>query len=340
MASSNPTPARPTGRKSWRIPASPEPGELAQDSVAGVGPEPGQPIEPIEPIEPAAGFDLGPRPGLDLAELRRQRFAHGPVCPRCDSRRVHRWGRFGERRRYRCLGCSRTFSDLTGTPLAYLKRLDRWGAFSVCMRQARSVRHTAAALQVATGTAFRWRHRLLDAVRAADAGLLEGDLVLSEFWLPFSEKGRRDLDRPGRRRGQLWPGERAWILLARDIQSAPFAAHVGPRRPTARALDRVLSHRAEPDINLHDASGPYGQVARFARLTGRGYRRLRGARLRSNPAVAYGVKLRRWLRPFNGVATRYLPNYLAWHRLLTLGPARQDGRLYLDPLRLPACAFP
>jgi transposase-like protein len=328
MAYPTPPPARPTGRWTWGDPASTGPGARA--------PEP-----ELEPC-PAHDLDLGAGsvPVVDLAELRRQRFADGLVCPRCRGRRVHRWGRFGDRHRYRCLACGRTFSDLTGTPLAYLKRLDRWGGFCLCMRHSRSVRRTAAALEIATRTAFRWRHRLLDAVRAADAGQLEGDLILAEFWLAFSEKGRRDLERPGRRRAQPWPHERAWILVARDARSAPLAAHVGPRRPTASALDRVLGHRAEPDINLHDASGRFGQVARFARLTGRGYRRLRGARLRSSPAAAYGRDLRRWLRPFNGVATRYLPNYLAWHRLLTLGPARQADGSCLDPERLPACVFP
>jgi hypothetical protein len=27
----------------------------------------------------------------------------------------------------------------------------------------------------------------------------------------------------------------------------------------------------------------------------------------------YRMRLYRWLKPFRGVATKYLPNYLAWH---------------------------
>lgn len=276
---------------------------------------------------------------FDLAEFRRQRFAGGLFCPHCDGRKVHRWGGFGDRRRYYCLSCQRTFSDLTGTPLAYLKRLDCWPSFLDCVLESRTVRRTAAALRIAVSTAFRWRHRLLDALRAAHGTRLEGDVVLAETWFPFSEKGRRDLDRPGRRRGELWPSARAWVLLARDARGQPFAAVTGPRRPRVPQFNEMLGERIEPDIQLCDGSGPLGEVARFARRRGLGYRRLRGARLMANPAVRYGVEARRWLWRFRGVATRYLDNYLTWHGFLAL---RTTRGLSTDLARtcLTACAFP
>lgn len=31
-----------------------------------------------------------------------------------------------------------------------------------------------------------------------------------------------------------------------------------------------------------------------------------------NNVNAYHSRLKRWLRPFNGVSTKYLPNYLTW----------------------------
>ena len=33
---------------------------------------------------------------------------------------------------------------------------------------------------------------------------------------------------------------------------------------------------------------------------------------------AYTSRLKRWMRPFNGVATKYLPNYIGWRRMLEI----------------------
>lgn len=258
--------------------------------------------------------------GFDLAAFRRWRFAGGLFCPLCDGRAVHRWGRFGDRRRYRCLGCGRTFSDLTGTPLAHLKRLDLWPAFCDRVLEASSLRSTARALRVHLATAFRWRHRLLDALRSTESVRLSGEVAVADTCFPFSEKGRRDLDRPARVRGDLfwWLGPRVWLVLARDAAARPWAEATGPARPCVTELEHSLAPRLAPDARISTGEGPYSEVARFARRQGRRYRRLRGAALCHHPAALYGAQMRRWLGRFQGVATRYLPNYLVWHRFLVL----------------------
>jgi transposase-like protein len=254
---------------------------------------------------------------VNLAAVGRLRFGGARrVCPRCGSGAVQGWGGFGSRRRYRCRGCGRTFSDLTGTPLAYLKRLDRWSGFWECMRQGTSVRRSAAALGVAPSTVFCWRHRLLDALRASEAVALAGDVAVAELYLAWSEKGRRGLERRGRGRGLRFPwlGPRAWLVLARDRAGRRWAAVGGPRRARAEGLRRLLGPRLGAGATLWTREGRLGEVARFARMAGLGYGKLRGRTFVNQPAGLYGVAFRRWLAPFRGVATRYLDNYLAWHR--------------------------
>ena len=51
---------------------------------------------------------------------------------------------------------------------------------------------------------------------------------------------------------------------------------------------------------------------------------------------AYHSRLRAWLRPFHGVATRYLPNYLAWRWILDAGRIRSPEAL----LKATVGAFP
>ena len=52
--------------------------------------------------------------------LRQMRWPKGIICPLCEGKRVTTHSKFAStsRRRYLCVGCRRTFTDLTGTPLA------------------------------------------------------------------------------------------------------------------------------------------------------------------------------------------------------------------------------
>jgi len=52
--------------------------------------------------------------------LRQMRWPEGIICPLCEGKRVTTHSKFAStsRRRYLCVGCRRTFTDLTGTPLA------------------------------------------------------------------------------------------------------------------------------------------------------------------------------------------------------------------------------
>jgi hypothetical protein len=263
---------------------------------------------------------------------------------------VLRWGRFGtrhqSRQRYRCRRCRRTFSERTGTPLVNLKKSHLWDSFCGCIRASMTVRRTARWVGVHRDTAFRWRHRLLDGIRSGDymlpdspagAGpiLLSGPTLLGEIWFFHSEKGKRPLGRPPYRND--WTADwlrapRARVVLAGDLSGRVWSDVVGLQRPMPDDLERVLGPVLAPDAILITREGPYGPIRAFARRAGLRYQRL-GWQRRGAPVPpdlgAYIRRLRRWLRRFCGVATRYLPNYLAWHRLVdNRGPAPTRGAPY------------
>lgn len=272
------------------------------------------------PPRPRAVIRIEPTSSpFDLAAYRGWRFRDGLACPRCGGRRVHRWGRFGDRRRYRCLTCDRTFSDLTGTPLAHLKHLDRWPQFCDALLATWTLRRISAELRFHVSTSFRWRHRVLDVVRAADSILLDGMVTVAETCFPHSEKGCRRLDRPARRRrsGAAWRTDpRVWILLASDESGRRWAGVAGSQRPTGRTVAAALEPRLGGAVALRDGVGRFGAVALLARRRGWPYAQLRRLSCADNPALAHGRRIRHWLARFRGVATRYLPNYLVWHGLL------------------------
>lgn len=270
-----------------------------------------------------------------LAALRDARFSQGLACARCGSRRVQRWGTARGRQRYRCLACRRTFSDLTGTPAAYLKKPELLGAYATCMRESLSVRESARRTGVHASTAFRWRHRLLDALGRASEPVLRGSIEIDCFWLAHSRKGeRRVRDRPARRRAPrcliTFSGRRVCVLLACD-RLGQVASGLTPRPdPDPDAVERVLAGRVSEEgaatsrTALVSTKGRFGPAARLARTKGWGFLHARSGGLLGpgrwpahvRTVVAYRLRLRRWLPRFRGVATKYLPNYLAWHRSL------------------------
>jgi hypothetical protein len=215
-----------------------------------------------------------------------------------------------------------------------LKKPALWDLFCDFMRISLPVRSTAAVLGVHKDTAFRWRHRFLHAVRAGKTSLegaprsavepLDGRIYVAETWFMFSEKGKRDLGRPARRHAWVtdWlSAPRAWVVLLGDDSGRHVGRLTGLRRPMVDELEPVLAEVvSRRNAVLTSPDGPYAQLPRSARRLGLRHQRVglhEGARV-----GAYRRRLKRWLRPFHGVATRYLPNYLAWHRLVD----RDDGQ--------------
>ena len=262
----------------------------------------------------------------------------GSSCPHCGGMHIHRWGRFSGRQRYRCCHCARTFSTLTGTALHYLKLPQRWRRFLWCHDRRLTVRTAAAILGVDKDTALRWRHRLLEQWRREPREKLTGRLVIGDFCLPHSAKGSRSLSRPPRRHGEAWTFP-SWqtdpvtVLVAREDR--PELAEMiietvredsgGPRVPGLRGevYDARIGPRVSHVAEIVGIRGPLCTLADFADRIGARYRQEARA---FSPLGIYRVRrqLRAWLRPFRGVATRRLDNYLEWFRRRGAGDARRS----------------
>src|SRR3954447_14604224 len=164
-------------------------------------------------------------------------------CPHCGGRSLQGWGQSHGLPRYRCNGCRRSFNGLTGTPLARLRKKDRWAAQAEAMLAGESLAKAAKRCGVAASTAFRWRHRFLQAPALDKPAKLTGIVEADETFILESFKGKRsDLPRPARKRGgkavkRGLSREQIPILVARDrtghttdavLPSPPRPA--GPRR--------------------------------------------------------------------------------------------------------------
>jgi transposase-like protein len=243
-------------------------------------------------------------------------------CPRCEGKQLYRHGTKNGLQRFRCRGCGRTFNSLTGTPLARLRHKDKWLDFSECMLNSRTVRKAAARVGVAKNTSFRWRHRFLTLTKTDHPACLNGIAEADETFLLESQKGARNLQRTARKRGgkaskRGISKDQVCILVARDRSGNTVDFVTGRGPVTVVQLKEHLHPVLAPDTLLvTDANKAYQAFARQQGISHQYVNVSAGERTRGAVHVqnvnGYHSRFHKWLRSFNGVATRYLPNYLGW----------------------------
>jgi transposase-like protein len=247
-------------------------------------------------------------------------------CPHCAGREVVGWGRSDGLLRFRCKSCGRTFNALTKTPMAHLRKKDKWPVHAQAMIEGKSLAKTAELCGVHPTTAFRWRHRFLRAPADDKPRMLSGIVEADETFILESFKGRwSDLPRKARKRGgkARYPGlyqDNIPILVARDRKGATFDA-VLPQVDGA-SIRTALAGVVTPGNHLIGDGGR--AIAAFARRAGIPFHAVpspgkptaEAPHLHINNVNAYHSRLKQWLARFNGVATKNLPNYLGWRRAI------------------------
>ena len=264
----------------------------------------------------------------DLAEVTSMieaRFATQVLCPHCRSTNVGSWGRACGLKRYRCRECRKSFNALTGTPLARLRKREAWKTYAQAVADSVSVRKAARRTGVSVPTAFRWRHRFLTLAKDAKAKTVSGIVEADETFFLKSFKGARKMNRAPRKRGgpaskRGASDEQVPVLVLRDRSGATTDGVLENLKVTEiyRVLTPVVA-RDKDTVLVSDGARAYASFAFEAGighvgLTGRRGERRRGVFHIQN-VNAYQSRLKTWMRRFNGVATKYLPNYLGWRHL-------------------------
>ena len=250
-------------------------------------------------------------------------------CPCCGAQRVVKNGSAHGLQRFKCRDCGKTFNVLTGTPLAGLHMRDKWLEQATALREGLSLNQTAAQLNIAQSTAFRWRHRFLALPKTVQAQVLVGIAEADETYFLKSAKGQRGLLRKARHRGGKASKrgtsreEFLAVLIARDRSgsTANFILQSG----TGVAIGAVLKPILPRDTVLCSDGG--GALAVAARALGVEHHAVNlsvGMRVDGAWHIqhvnAFCSRLRDWMRRFKGVSSRYLDNYLGWFRALDRSP--------------------
>lgn len=265
-----------------------------------------------------------------LKIIREARFASGLGCVHCGSTTVKRNGKYRSRQRYLCNDCGKSFNDMTNTPFSGSRYPDKWVKYIELMVEGYTLPKIAKKLHIHISTAFYWRHKILNALGSLGFNQLIGILESNETFFRESMKGKEITHRKAKKRGEKDDKRgisnlKIAVVVAQDRNGGVIARIAGRGRPKAEEIDTAIGEYIHPSALLcTDTATNY---KKFATLKGLKHETVNERQKQRVKKGIYHIqhvnnfhnRLKVWMVRFQGVATKYLNNYLYWYRWLDLG---------------------
>lgn len=244
---------------------------------------------------------------LDIISLYKEKQKSINVCPHCESMDFIKHGTFKGIQRFKCKNeeCYRTFSATTKSPWSYSKKdISLWFEYLNLMSVGKSIRYCADTLKIATSTAFYWRHKILSAKNSfVEPEKLMGTVELSKLNFKQNFKGDRNIDpffRNNRRN--------IWVASAIDshnnILSRPICECYFKNDFVEKTFFSKIDKNAFVNVST-DRNLIY--------LAKKHNRRIPKNTPDNTEIRLFNLNIKRWLRQFRGVASKYLWSYLSWY---------------------------
>ena len=262
-----------------------------------------------------------------FTSIRETRFNEGLGCVHCGSVKVKKNGKYRNRQRYLCRDCGKSFNDLTNTPISGTRYLGKWSTFFQLMVEGYTLPKIAERLGIHLSTAFYWRHKVLFSLRSLGFQTLKGIVESDETFFKESFKGREVLDRKSKKRGgrdskRGISNLKIAVVVAQDRNGQVIAKKAGTGRVRAEEIDAVIGNYIDPSSLLcTDTASNYKKFAvikelkhETINLSKEGY--VKKGIYHLQHVNSYHRRLKEWIQRFQGVATKYLDNYLYWFNFL------------------------
>jgi len=252
-------------------------------------------------------------------------------CPCCKSTRISKNGLNKKKiQTYVCKNCGKFFCDTTGSAIHKIQLKNKWYQFIELLFDGNycSVRETARLVGISKNTSFRWRHKVLTAIKLKVVSF-NGIVELDDIHFNFSQKGRKHIPNP-RKRGKS--GKKAGD---NDLSVKVFAAMdridtlkldvVRVGRLKAKDIRRTgLEVMINPQTNIltsdkHPSIKSFTKQMGFKHETFLAKNHSRKSIYHVNTINERANRLRHLINEdLKGVSTKYLANYTNWFKLVEL----------------------
>jgi transposase-like protein len=253
-----------------------------------------------------------------MDKLNNRGFSDNIVCPDCHNNIIIKNGKSKGKQRFICKTCGKNFNSLTNTPMSKSHKPEKWPLFIDCVIRGLSLRAAAAEIGVSYVTLFYWRHKLMKALKSTEDNSLTGDVEADDIFLAYSDKGSRKISgrKPNKTSGKYYigQGKKVFLLVAADHSGHLFLEASASRNSYIDliydSLDGLVNKSAVFCSNYKTF------YAFFAKKKGikQHFIVTRCTRTEAHNidlANGYRRKVEIWLDRFQGVASKYLNNYLS-----------------------------
>lgn len=249
------------------------------------------------------------------------------TCPHCSEKRIRANGKLKGVQRYLCNGCKKNFSETTGKFWYNIKKKDKLNRYLYCLLSGYSIRKSALETEISIQTSFDWRHKLLTSFSSVSVEEFQGIVESDDLFFSYSEKGNRHLDRKPKKRAEKASkagisNEKVAVVATCD-RSGNIDFKVAARgRISKKDLEKVLKGKLDKaDVLCSDSHRSYGAFAKANTIPHKKFNASKGQRTVDKVYHVQNVnnmdmRLRKFMDSFNGVATKYLQNYLNWFLVL------------------------
>lgn len=258
-------------------------------------------------------------------------------CPHCSHDKYVRFGVDKGSQRYKCKSCKRSFTEYTGTWMAGLQRRDVVRSYLGLMIQEKSLDKISKVLGINKKTAFDWRHKILSSLSNDDdkddfTGITESD----ETFFLRSEKGMKVTGSKSRKRGgksdkRGISNDQIAVIVTQDRKSTLDLSVATLGRISKTDLEHAIGKRVKKGVTIlcSDAHHTYKGFAKDNEMEFHPINASRGERVKGNYHIQHvnstHNRIKKWIEnTFWGVSTKYLQQYLNWHRLKESIKSRTD----------------
>jgi transposase-like protein len=248
-------------------------------------------------------------------------------CPHCAHDKYVRFGVDKGSQRYKCKACNRSFTEYTGTWMAGLQRRDVVNDYLGLMVQEKSLDKISETLGINKKTAFDWRHKILASLNSKDdqddfTGITESD----ETFFLRSEKGigvngRKPRKRGGKSTKRGISNDQVAVIVTQDRKSTLDLSVATLGRIGKADLEKAIGKRVKKGVTIlcSDAHHTYKGFAKDNEMEFHPINASKGERVKGNYHIQHvnstHNRIKKWIdNTFWGVSTKYLQQYLNWHR--------------------------
>ena len=161
----------------------------------------------------------------------------GLQCPKCGSLSIRKNGFCLGIQRLKCKKCFKCFKETINTPLHGIHDKTKMIKYFETMKDQQSIRDAAAKLQIALGTSFSWRHKILSSFASDSQQKSKSPVGMCTIIQPHSFKGKKN--KPEKH----FPDTRT--ILATDIYGVPCLTLL-PAKCTAIGVLAILHSSFSP----------------------------------------------------------------------------------------------